>query len=235
MHANEFLSAYELKAIEYLLAVSYLLLFVPFWRFVTGGPHTAAEAVRVAPVRPAAWFSVPAGLRFHPGHAWASRSDEGLVTVGMDDFARKLVGPLDALELPPVGSSVRQGEPALRLVANGAAVAMLSPVDGPVVEVNPDALRSPSQVGDEPYGRGWLFRVKPERWRANLRQLLSGDLARRWMEGVAEALRAELHPALGTALQDGGQPVSGIAQELRPGAWDELARKYLLTDGGGNG
>jgi hypothetical protein len=52
------------------------------------------------------------------------------------------------------------------------------------------------------------------------------------MEGVAEKLRGELSPALGVALQDGGQPVNGIAQELRPSAWDELARGYLLSDGG---
>jgi glycine cleavage system H lipoate-binding protein len=228
---QDLLDGYQVKALEYLIAVGYLLLFVPFWRFVSGGALAAAEPVRARPLPPAEWFGVPEGLSFHPGHAWARFAD-GLVTVGIDDFARKLVGPLDALELPRVGSALRQGEPALGLVADAKRVAVLSPVDGPVVAVNEEALRTPAGVREDPYGRGWLLRVKPERWRANASQLLSGGLARRWIEEVAERLRGELSPALGVALQDGGQPVDGIAKELLPHAWDELARRYLLSEGG---
>jgi glycine cleavage system H lipoate-binding protein len=229
MSPDDLLSAYQVKTLEYLLAVSYLLLFVPFWRFVNGRTDAVAAASRVPAGSAADWFAVPEGLRFHPGHAWARRDAGDLVTVGMDDFARKLVGPLDALELPEIGSSVRQGEGTLRLVAGDKAIAMLSPVDGRVVAVNQDALQSPQLVSDDPYGRGWLFKVKPERWRANSRQLLAGVLARRWTEGVAEMLRGEGSLALGAVLQDGGQPVNGIARELHSDRWDQFARSYLLS------
>ncbi len=229
MISNDLLSPHQVKTIEYLLAVGYLLLFVPFWRFVNGTSLPARLPARAGVRRSADWFLVPAWLHFHPGHMWARRDPRGLATVGLDDFACKLVGPLDSLELPPIGSSVRQGEPALRLESAGRSVAMLAPIDGTVVSVNQEALARPDAALSDPYDRGWLFRVKPEHWATSAKQLLSGGIARRWMEGVAEMLGRELHPDLGVALQDGGQPVNGIARELRGDRWNEFARTYLLS------
>ena len=80
---------------------------------------------------------MPADLFFHPGHTWVRLDGDDTVTVGISDFAQKLVGPLDRIQLPAVGASLAQGEAALALDADGASVPMLSPVDGTVVAVNP--------------------------------------------------------------------------------------------------
>ena len=92
MNESNLLSPHATKAIEYLLAVSYLLLFIPFWRFVNGA------TVAAAPSR-FGWFQVPDGVHLHRGHSWA-KTLGGAVAVGLDDFAHKLVGPLDSVELP---------------------------------------------------------------------------------------------------------------------------------------
>jgi hypothetical protein len=107
---------------------------------------------------------------------------------------------------------------------------MLSPVDGVVAEVNDGVASDPALLA-EPYAQGWLFKVRPARLQANARQLLSGDAAQRWVEEAAGALAARATPELGRVLQDGGAPVSGIAQELEPEKWDELARSFFLTTG----
>jgi glycine cleavage system H lipoate-binding protein len=207
------------------VAVTYLVLFVPFWRFATGTDRRAA--VRAPARRAVPWFSVPDGLRYHIGHTWARPNGE-LVTVGMDDFARRLVGPLDGLRLPDVGQGLRQGVEAFELLADSRRLALLSPLDGRVVEVNP-AAAARAALGGDPYAN-WLFKVRPRHWAVNAKQLLSGDLARRWMQGVTDRLRAEMSPALGELMQDGGLPVHGIAKELRGEAWDEWARSFFLTD-----
>jgi glycine cleavage system H protein len=237
---HDFLAVYPAKLMEYGLAIGYLLLFIPFWRFVQGGKRAAAparapaakaaEAPRpAAPARAATagWFHVEPGVRLHPGHTWARLEQDGLVAVGVDEFAEKLVGPA-AVELPGLGEKVSQGEPALALRAEGRAVPMLSPVDGTVVAVNP-ALRDGAAALADPYRAGWLFKVKPSRLAANLRQLHGVAAARRMLEDASEALLLRMEPALGHVLQDGGTPVPGIARAVAGERWEALAREHFLT------
>jgi glycine cleavage system H lipoate-binding protein len=233
MIPHDILTLYTAKMVEYGIAVMFLLLFVPFWRFVQG-TTTVATVPATAAARAttlADWFSIPADYLVHRGHAWARPEASGLVTVGMDDFAASLVGPLNRISLPTVGSTVGQGERAWRLVANdGRSVEMLSPVDGAIVDVNPDVAGRPEAALTDPFGAGWLMKVRPSRLRANRTSLLSGTAARTWMQEVAAGLQAHLAPGLGALAQDGGAPVAGMARALDAERWDAVARTYLLTD-----
>lgn len=238
---HEFLSIYTAKNAEYLLAVGYMMAFIGWWKFVNGGKRAALEA-RAAAEAPKAkevaaparrpdvqgWFEIPTGVWLHPGHTWARAAEDGTVTVGLDDFAQKLVGPVAQVALPKPGAPVAQGVPAIALAAGEKAVPMLSPVDGVVSEVNKGLAEDPSLLSD-PYVQGWLFKVRPARLQANTRQLMEGESARQWLDVAAASLAARVSPEIGQVLQDGGAPVSGIAQELEPEKWDSLARKFFLT------
>jgi glycine cleavage system H protein len=70
--------------------------------------------------------------------------------------------------------------------------------------------------------------VKAPKISANLKNLLSGGLARQWMEGVRESLLARMNYNLGAVSQDGGVLVDGIARNLDRERWDEIAREYFL-------
>jgi glycine cleavage system H protein len=246
--AYDLLSVYPAKSLEYLLAVSYLLLFIPFWRYVQGAGRAAATLHVSAPAHAAAaakaasapalpralpqpayagWFRVPTGVHLHPGHTWARLEPDGLVAVGVDDFAHKLVGPGMA-DLPALGDQVKQGEAAIALGDGARKVGMLSPVDGTVVAVNARA-REMADALDDTYGAGWLFKVKAPRLGANLHQLLTDGAARRFLEDASERLAARMSPELGRVLQDGGAPIDGIAHALAGEQWDELARTFFLT------
>jgi len=218
MHANEVLSPHAVKAIEYLLAVSYLLLFIPFWRFVNGA--TVAQAFAMG------WFQVPENVHLHRGHSWA-RTFGGAVAVGLDDFAHKMIGPLDDVQFPAVGTSLRQGQKAFTVVADGKSFDVVSPVDGNVVAVNEVVRAHPADAVRDPYGTGWLLKVEPRWLTANLKNLVSGDTARRFLDAAAEVLAGRMSPELGVVLQDGGTPVHGIAREIDPEHWDTLVRTSL--------
>lgn len=232
MIPHDYMTLHTAKMVEYLIAVTYLLLFIPFWRFVNA-PAAAAPATAHAPRHVPTlkdWFALPDGLFYHPGHAWLRVDGADTVTVGFDDFARKLVGPPSAITLPAVGAMVAQGEPAWTLVADGKAIDMLSPVDGTVVAVNERARRSPALAHERPYADGWLLKVQNPRLAANLKQLLTGRLAKRWIEDLSESLGGGLMPALGHVYEDGGVVVDGFARSLEPDNWDGVARRFLLTD-----
>ena len=105
MIPHDILTLYTAKMLEYGIAVLFLLLFIPFWRFVQGGATAAAAVPAHAAARQttlADWFTVPADLLFHRGHAWARPDASGLVTIGMDDFAANLVGPLNRIAMPAI-------------------------------------------------------------------------------------------------------------------------------------
>ena len=225
MNGHELLSPHATKALEYGIAVAYLLLFIPFWRAMNA-PARARATARAFSF--ADLFHVPDGVHLHRGHAWARPETAG-VAVGIDDFGHGLVGPIDAFELPAVGWRVQQGNVAFSVRAGGQSFALRAPVDGTVTEVNPLALSDPAALHRDPYGAGWLFKVQPNRLSRNIRTLFSGDRARKFLAEAAEALQLAFRPEALSLAQDGGALVHGIARELDPEHWDDLVRSSFLT------
>jgi len=233
MLGHDFLSGYSAKLLEYGLAVAYLVMFVGFWRYVQGGKQaakaaTVSDAARVlaAPVA-TGWFSIPADVRLHPGHTWARMEADGTVAVGLDDLGHRLVGPVERLELPRPGVRVEQGEAAVMLGADGKEIALVSPVEGEVVAAN--RTLEPTDAAASPYGAGWLFKVRPLRWKRDRAQLIGGQAALDWIEEQGRLLARRLSPEPAALLQDGGTPVFGIAREIDPEGWEEIAREFFHT------
>lgn len=220
------------KGLEYLIVIAYLAVMVWAVRWFASRQVTqaAASGARSRSRQSVPWFALADGFHYHPGHGWAAAADGDVVTVGMDDFAAQLVGAPDALELPAIGTAVRQGERGWTLVAGERALPMLSPVEGEVVEVNPAVLDAPRLAADDPYGAGWLLKVRPRNRQASLKNLLSGDLAAAWMRQTVERLRRMPAAELGVAMPDGGVPVRGFGRVLGPDEWSRAARDFFLAD-----
>ncbi len=218
------------KGIEYLLAISYLLLLVPAWWFFVarkGTPELAPAGAGRAP----GWFRVPSGYHFHRGHTWARPDEDGLLRVGMDDFARLLLGQPQALNLPAVGDRLEQGEKGWSVRVGDHNVSLLSPAQGEVAEINEAAVANPDLMQQDPYGRGWLMKIRTPNPATGLKNLLPAKLARRWMDQTSQQLGTMMGADVGEVLQDGGVVVSGIARELGGDDWPRLAAELLLTDG----
>jgi glycine cleavage system H protein len=221
------------KGIEYLLMISYLLLVVPFGlllRWMTKEASTTKEPATALPkTTPGRWFQLPEGFHLHRGHTWAFPEGGEVLRVGMDDFAQRLIGEPAAMILPNPGQRIEQGERGWQLRVNGDVVDLLSPVQGEVVEINEEAIRTPSLVCNDPYGKGWLLKVRVGRESTALKNLLSERLAHTWLDEAEEQLGTLMGSELGPVLQDGGVPVSGFARQLAGDRWPELAKQLLLT------
>ncbi|MFI5180003.1 MAG: glycine cleavage system protein H [Thermoanaerobaculia bacterium] len=223
MNGHELLSPHATKAIEYGIAIAYLVLFIPFWRLMSAQAKAPARAFSFADL-----FRVPEGIHIHRGHAWARPEGAG-VMVGLDDFGHALVGAISGYDIPAVGRRIRQGDVAFGLKAGGQSFALRAPVDGIVTAVNPLAASDPAALDRDPYGAGWLFQVQPERLGRSLKTLFSGEKARKFLSESAEALQLAFRPEALSLAQDGGALVHGIARELDPEHWDILVRSSFLT------
>src|SRR5512134_169036 len=237
MEGFHYVDIFATKGIEYIIVMVFLAGFVYFSRYLSHRAPAPAEA-SVPPRRFVDYFRVPDGYLFHQGHTWLKAEGDQLVNVGMDDFAQKLLGKVDSIRLPGVGARLAQGEQGWALAVQEKTIHMVSPVDGEVVAVNEEAIRNPDLLVQDPFERGWLLKVRPSRFTSNKRNLLTGQMARQWMSSVLERLRGEIGMAIaqdgfpvGTAYQDGGTPVQGIARALAGDRWENMAKGYFLTDG----
>lgn len=230
MEGFTYVDIFATKGIEYLLVITGLLFFAFFWQFLNRPVAVVYQEAQNFVSSISDWFRHPSeGVYFHQGHSWAAPEDGEIVRVGMDDFAQKMVGKIDAIQFPMVGSQITQGDKAWSLLVGSKSIDMLSPVDGKIVAINENLLRSPESIRNDPYGHSWLMKVQAPKISSNLKNLLSGELARKWMDGVRENLLARMNYNLGAVYQDGGVPVDGIARNLDRERWDEIVKEYFLV------
>jgi glycine cleavage system H protein len=189
-------------------------------------PVTAMPALEPVFV---AGYQLPEALHYHKGHTWARVVGPDTVLVGLDDFARRLTGRADAVRVPEKGAWLEQGETAFRVGKEGRDAGLVAPVSGEVVEVNAAVAENPSLAIDDPYGRGWLVKIRSSSLATNLKNLLSGALARRWTEEARAQLELRLMALSGSVLQDGGTPGADFAEHLEPEDWKRLTADFLLA------
>ncbi len=214
------------KGAEYLLVITYLSLLVGFWVMLVR-PSTRTRAARS---NKKSWFALPGALSYHRGHTWVGSDGGKLVRVGLDDFAHQLVGKPERIVLPEAGDAVKRDKPLLALHRDGRSVDVLSPVDGEVVAVNPDALENPERAAVDPYGEGWLLQVRVPVKSGAFKPLFHGSKAKKWLSETVQRLTEKVSGSeLGMVLQDGGEPVPGFSQEMSSGHWDEVAAEFLMT------
>lgn len=107
----------------------------------------------------AAEESYPEDLRYHPEHDWA-RIDGDQATFGVTWFAQEALGEVVFFEPPEVGATVSKDEAYAEVESVKAVSDVFAPLSGEVLEVNGEAGENPELINDDPYGSGWMVRVK---------------------------------------------------------------------------
>lgn len=173
-------------------------------------------------------FKAPANLSYHPGHAWAMKESRQVVRIGLDDFAARTVGQIDQLDLPVRGRWLRQGEKGWTIGRGTHRFEMLSPIEGEVIDINAEVLRNPALAHEDPYGAGWLVAVQAPAVDGNMKNLMHGRLAQRWMEESVGALHTRISPGSEARLQDGGQAIGDVLSLVPEAEWEKFVQEMLL-------
>ncbi len=118
--------------------------------------------------------NIPSELKYTKSHEWVSDNENGTITVGITDHAQELLGDLVFVELPEAGKALDAEEACAVVESVKAASDIYAPVAGEVTEVNEALEDQPELINSDPYGEGWLFKMKaadPD----SLESLLSAD------------------------------------------------------------
>jgi glycine cleavage system H protein len=104
---------------------------------------------------------IPAELQYATTHEWLRQETDGTVTVGISDHAQAALGDLVFVETPDAGRNVRAGEACAVVESVKAASDVYSPIDGEIIEGNPALAAQPELLNSDPYGEGWIMRIRP--------------------------------------------------------------------------
>ena len=167
---------------------------------------------------------------YHPGHSWALVSSTGDVAVGVDDFTQKVVGGLSRIQLPAMGSKVKQGEVYATLERGRKALPQIAPLSGTIVGVNNKLASSPGVVNSSPLEKGWIVRIAPAQLTLELRNLLRGVIADRWQEAVSSQVVRWFSSSLHPVLQDGGRIVDNVSDLMNDEEWQRFVQEFFSIE-----
>jgi glycine cleavage system H protein len=105
---------------------------------------------------------IPEDLKYTDSHEWVRDDGDGVVTIGITDHAQSLLGDLVFVELPESSIEIGAGEETGVVESVKAASDIYSPVTGKIIEINRALEGSPDLINTDPYGDGWLYRIKLE-------------------------------------------------------------------------
>ncbi len=221
-----------------ILATFLVFLTMDYFYSWRRAEHPVAQDPKPAvPPRPrpsiVAGFELPDALRYHPGHTWALAESPALMRIGLDDFAARLIGKAQRLSLPQRGRWVRQGQVFATIYRDCCKTELVAPMEGMVADINEAALSNPELALRDPYGAGWLVTLQSPDAKTNFRNLLTGTVARKWMEEAAQRLLAKVPLLVGmrahALAQDGGLAVRDLTAGLPDHDWMELTHEFLLS------
>jgi glycine cleavage system H protein len=126
--------------------------------------------------------NVPADLSYTKSHEWVRTLADGTVEIGITDHAQQALGDLVFVEVPEAGRGVKADEPCAVVESVKAASDVYAPIAGEIAAGNPRLAAEPEVVNAEPYGAGWLMRLKPSPGALAAAALLSAADYRKLLE-----------------------------------------------------
>jgi len=213
------------KANEYLIAIVFLLIFILFWRLLNIPIYRpvrklVAEASRIIK-----------GVFTHPSHTWVEVAQPNVVSVGMDKFTSPVFGSIKEIELPNQGDRIDQGGNAWKIKRGERELVQASPISGRVVEVNEKLAENPLLLNKDNPEKNWILKIEPSNLVRELRNLLSGEMLRRWNQAAKEHLISVLVPTEFPVLQEGGEIKPDLGDELTPQQWEKVTKEFFSPMG----
>ncbi|ADK83785.1 glycine cleavage system H protein [Desulfarculus baarsii DSM 2075] len=106
-------------------------------------------------------LNFPPDLLYHPEHLWVRRLEDGLALIGVSDFAQDQLGKVVYIDLPQPDDAVEAGREMGAIESAKSVSDLIAPLSGVVVEVNAALDQDPSPLNADPYGQGWIAKIRP--------------------------------------------------------------------------
>ena len=226
---------FEMKGIEYLAIVIFFAILIPFWVILNKEVKTKQKVQRDLGSLTPYSLKIPQGLFFSRLHTWAHLEKSGLAKVGLDDLLVHITGEVKFNRILEAGERIRKGDFLAEIVQKGKLLKIYSPISGEIIEANSILLNQPELLNEDPYQKGWMYKIKPISWVADTQSYFLAEDASLWAKQELERFKDFLAQSLGkyspdpsaVILQDGGELRDQPLSELPDEVWQDFQQDFL--------
>ena len=178
-------------------------------------------------------FSIPGGVFIAKNHTWFSITQAGITKIGIDDFAKKLIGRIDAVELPNLGMELKAGQPLFTVKQGNKSITFNSPVTGKVSQVNSLLKDNPSALDITPYEKNWVCALDTENIDDEIKGMNIGKSAVSFYQEDIEKFRNLVKDLIKSEKKEGefiedGQIYIGHLEKLTNLDWQKIISEFFL-------
>jgi glycine cleavage system H lipoate-binding protein len=196
------------------------------------------SAVPMTAPLPADQFLLPKGYFISKAHAWVELTFAGEARIGVDDFAQKVIGTIERIEIAPLGFEIKKGDTLMTVYHGNRMLSIPAPITGKVLTVNESLLASPNRLHQDPYLAGWVAVITPINISSELHFLVIADEAAKWLRKEVSRFRDFIKlqsqigipvPA-GATMLDGGAPLNGVLEQFNEKTWNAFQKEFLNAE-----
>jgi len=237
MDGNSYINIFETKGIEYLLTILFFSILIPFWIILNKQVKIKKQIQKVLGILTSKSLRIPQGLFFSKNHTWTHLEKSGLAKVGMDDLLQHLTGEVNFTYMKDAGEMVKKGDVLTEVDQNGKKLQILSPISGKLEKANESLAENPEFVNEDPYGKGWMYKIKPTNWISETNSYYMADEATKWesdelvrfKDFISQTLAKSASEPSMVTLQDGGELRDNTLSELPDEVWRDFQKEFMNT------
>lgn len=226
---------FDTKGIEYLIVIAFFALLIPFWIILNRKVKISGQLRNSLGIMSARTLKIPQGLFYSRNHTWTHLERSGTANIGLDDLLLHITGDVKFSNLKKPGEKISKGDLLAEIEHNGKTLRILSPVSGEILDTNSVLTDNPELLNEDPYVKGWMYKVKPVSWIADTNSYYMAEDATYWLQKELERFKDFLSGAVGKfslsanrlVLQDGGELTDHALSDLPEEVWNNFQKDFL--------
>jgi glycine cleavage system H protein len=235
MEGFTYTDIFATKGLEYLIIIGFFLVLVPFWMLLTRKTGSATGIQIPAKILTNGSMNLPQGIFFSRYHTWAHLEKNGEAKIGLDDMLLHLTGEVKVVFLKSQGETVKKGEFLARVLYNGNNLKIASPVSGTICSTNELIIKNTGFMKNDPYQKGWIYSLKPDKWKADTDSCYLAEDATQWAVEELNKFKEFLSVAavktdagsMQVVMQDGGEIAEQALTLFPQKVWKDFEEKFL--------
>ncbi|MBN2418493.1 MAG: hypothetical protein JXL81_03850 [Deltaproteobacteria bacterium] len=226
---------FETKGIEYIITIIFFALLVPFWLTLNRRYTLKEQVPKGFGTITAEILRIPQGLFYCPNHLWSHLEESGLVKVGIDDFFQHIAGEIQLNHYMEKGFMVDKGQVLFEIRHNEKSLTLTAPISGTIEEINPEVIKNQWILNSDPYGTGWIYKIRPVNWKQEIASCYLAEEATGWMKDelgrfrgfISEAVTRNMPEVNEANYLHNGEPVDHILTFMPSVMWNDFQKNFL--------